>query len=312
MSLGSFECGSSRHIIWEVGRITILDSALSLRIGVRLQFHTQLVRTVHNTSLTVGAVRTTSGQNHRNSIGRKDCTRIDVAAVSTHQGIHVPVAVINVGNTVQNIITGRGIVLVRAIPAAFVVITRARVSITSFMGIIPGTSIGIHCIVTDTHTVALIQECLDSIIGFTGKVRFLVNADAPANRVDTVVAFSVHHIQVRVLVEFLCSNRKHRNVLAHVRTIVVAQPTIIGNIVDVVCVDTTSIGNPRIQENNSVLVLCTRCASAITTIVAKNSSVSGNIDRSASQIPIVTVVVWTEINGLTIPFRVDFEHIAIR
>jgi len=69
------------------------------------------------------------------------------------------------------------------------------------MGIIPGTSIGIHCIVADTHTVALAQECLDSIIGFTGKVRFLINADAPANRVDTVVTLSIHHIPVRVLVE---------------------------------------------------------------------------------------------------------------
>ena len=139
----------------------------------------------------------------------------------------------------------------------------------------------------------------------------MIDADTPANRVDTVVAFSVHHIQVRVLVEFLCSNRKHRNVLAHVRTIVVAQPTIIGNIVDVVCVDTTSIGNPRIQENNSVLVLCTRCASAITTIVAKNSSVSGNIDRSASQIPVVTVIMRAEIDGLAIPLGVNFKFVTI-
>ena len=189
-----------RNIIWKVGGITVFDSTLSLRIGVRLQFYTQLVRTVHNTSLTVGAVRTTSGQNHRNSIGRKDCTRIDV---STHQSIHVPVTVINVGNTVQNIITGRGIVLVRAIPAAFVVITRARVSITSFMGIIPGTSIGIHCIVADTHTVALAQECLDSIIGFTGKVRLLIDADTPADRVNAIIALGVHHELVGVFIEGL-------------------------------------------------------------------------------------------------------------
>ena len=114
--------------------------------------------------------------------------------------------VINVGNTVQNIITGRGIVLVRTIPTAFVVITRARVSITSFMGIIPGTSIGIHCIVADTHTVALAQECLDSIIGFTGKVRLLVNADTPANRVDTIVAFGIHHKAVGVCVKCFCLN----------------------------------------------------------------------------------------------------------
>ena len=100
--------------------------------------------------------------------------------------------------------------------------------------------------------------------------------------------------------------------LTHVRTIVVAQPTFIGNIVDVVRVDTTSIRNPRIQENNSILVLCAGCTSAIAAIVAKHSCVSGNINCSASQIPIVTVVVWTEINGLTIPFRVDFKHVAIR
>jgi len=194
------------EVIREVGRNTIFDSALGLRTGVRLQLNAQLVRTVHDTSFTIGTVRATGGKNHRDSIGRKNCARIDVATVSAHQSIHVPVAVINVGNTVQNIIAGRGIVLVRTIPTAFVVITRARVSITSFMGIIPGTSIGIHCIVADTHTVALAQECLDSIIGFTGKVRLLVNADTPANRVDTIVAFGIHHKAVGVCVKCFCLN----------------------------------------------------------------------------------------------------------
>ena len=181
MSLGSFECGSSQHIIWEVGRITILDSALSLRIGVRLQFHTQLVRTVHNTSLTVGAMRTTSGQNHRNSIGRKDCTRIDVAAVSTHQSIHVPVAVINVGYTVQYVITSSGIVLIGTVSTTLIVITRTGVSIASFMSVVPGTSIGIHRIVTDTHTEALAQKRFNSIIRFTRKVGFLIDTNTPTN-----------------------------------------------------------------------------------------------------------------------------------
>ena len=92
------------------------------------------------------------------------------------------------------------------------------------------------------------------------------------------------------------------------------QPSVIRNIRmgQKLGIHTPGIRYPRIQKHNSILVFCTRCASAITTIVAKNSSVSGNIDRSASQIPIVTVVVWTEINGLTVPLGVDFKHVAIR
>ena len=206
MSLGSFECGSSRHIIGEVGRVAILDSTLSLRIGVRLQFHAQLVRTVHDTGLTIRAVRTTGGQNHGDSVSRQDRTRIDVTTVRTHQGVHVPVAIVNVRNTVQYVIAGRGIVLIGAITTTLVIVTRAGVGITSFMSIVPGTSIGIHRIVSDTHTIALAQKCLDCVIGFTGKVGFLIDADTPANRVDTVVTLSIHHILVRVLVELLSFN----------------------------------------------------------------------------------------------------------
>ena len=170
-----------RNIIWKVGGITVFDSTLSLRIGVRLQFYTQLVRTVHNTSLAVGTVRTTGGQNHRDSISRKNRTGINVTTVRAHQSVHVPVAIINVWYTVQYVITSRRIVLIGTVSTTLIVITRTGVSIASFMGIIPGTSIGIHCIVADTHTVALAQECLDSIIGFTGKVGFLIDANTPTN-----------------------------------------------------------------------------------------------------------------------------------
>lgn len=45
------------EVIREVGRNTIFDSALGLRTGVRLQLNAQLVRTVHDTSFTIGAVR---------------------------------------------------------------------------------------------------------------------------------------------------------------------------------------------------------------------------------------------------------------
>ena len=311
VSLGSFECGSSRHIIWEVGRITILDSALSLRIGVRLQFHTQLVRTVHNTSLTVGAVRTTSGQNHRNSIGRKDCTRIDVAAVSTHQSIHVPVAVINVGDTVQNIITGRGIVLIGTVSTTLIVITRTGVSIASFMSVVPGTGIGIHRVMADAHAIALTQKRFDCVIGFTRKVRLLIDADTPADRVNSIITLGIHHITVRVLVKSFNLNRKDRNMLTHVATIIILQPTVISYIVDKVCIHTSCIRNPGIQENNSILVLCAGCTSAIATIITEYSCVRRNTNCSTSQIPIVTVIVRTKIDGLAIPLRVNFKLISV-
>ena len=301
------------EVIREVGRITILDSALSLRIGVRLQFHTQLVRTVHNTSLTVGAVRTTSGQNHRNSIGRKDCTRIDVAAVSAHQSIHVPVAVINVGNTVQNIITGRGIVLVRAIPAAFVVITRTGVSIASFMSVVPGTGIGIHCIMADAHAIALTQKRFDCVIGFTRKVRLLIDADTPADRVNSIITLGIHHITVRVLVKSFNLNRKDRNMLVCLLSTCIFQPSVIRNIRmgQKLGIHTPGIRYPRVQEHNGIFVFRTRSTSAIAAIVAKHSRVSRNINCSASQIPVVAVVMRTKIDGLTIPLRVDFKFVTI-
>ena len=257
---------------------------------------------------------TTGRQNHGDSIGRQNSAGIDVTTVSAHQSVHVPVTVIDVRNRVQNIVAGRTIVLIGTKATALVVVTRTGVGITSNVSIIPRTSISVHGIVTDTHAVALAQEALDGIIGFTGDIRLLLYANAPANRVDTIVAFGIHHKAVGVSIELLCSNRKHRNVLAHVRTIVVAQPTIIGNIVDVVCVDTTSIRNPRIQENNSVLVLCTRRARAVVVFigVADNSSVRRNFNGSTGDCPSVIAVMWTEIDGLTIPFGVDFEHVAIR
>ena len=223
-------------------------------------------------------------------------------------------AIVNVRNTVKNVIAGRGIILIRAITTTLVIVTRTGVGVTSFMGIIPGTSIGIHCIVADTHTVALAQECLDSIIGFTGKVRFLINADAPANRVDTVVTLGIHHITVRVLVKSFNLNRKDRNMLVCLLSTCIFQPSVIRNIRmgQKLGIHTPGIRYPGVQEHNGIFVFRTRSTSAIAAIVAKHSRVSRNINCSASQIPVVAVVVRTEINGLTIPFRVDFQHIAIR
>ena len=99
--------------------------------------------------------------------------------------------------------------------------------------------------------------------------------------------------------------------LTHVATIIILQPTVISYIVDKVCIHTSCIRNPGIQENNSILVLCAGCTSAIAAIVAKNSSVSGNTNRSASQIPVVTVIVRTKIDGLAIPLRVNFKLISV-
>ena len=99
--------------------------------------------------------------------------------------------------------------------------------------------------------------------------------------------------------------------LTHVATIIILQPTVISYIVDKVCIHTSCIRNPGIQENNSILVLCAGCTSAIAAIVAKHSRVSRNINCSASQIPVVTVVMRTKIDGLTIPLRVDFKFVTI-
>ena len=77
-------------------------------------------------------------------------------------------------------------------------------------------------------------------------------------------------------------------------------------------IHTPGIRHPGVQEHNGIFVFRTRSTSAIAAIVAKHSRVSRNINCSASQIPIVTVVVWTEINGLTVPLGVDFKHVAIR
>ena len=98
------------------------------------------------------------------------------------------------------------------------------------------------------------------------------------------------------------------------RAIVVAQPAIICNIVDIVRVDTTCIRNPRVKENNSILVLSTRSASTVVAFICitNNSGVSRNFNSSARDCPCVIAVMGTEIDGLTIPLGVDFQHIAIR
>ena len=305
---------SRRQVVGEVRGVTILDRRLCLGVGIRLQTNTQLVTAVHDASFTVGAVATTGRQNHGDSIGRQDSTGINVTAVSAHQSVHVPVTVIDVRNRVQNIVAGRTIVLVGTEATTLVVITRTGVGITSNVGIIPRTGISVHGIVTDTHAVALTQEAFDGIIGFTGDIRLLLYTNAPTNGVDTVVAFGVHHVHFRIGIEPLGSNRKHCDVLVHMRTIIVAQPTIVGNIVDVVRVNTTCIRNPRVQEDNGILVLRTRSASTVVVLIgiADNSSVRRNLNSSTGDGPSVVTVMRTEIDGLTIPFGVDFEHIAIR
>ena len=165
----------------EVGGITILDRLICLRTRVRLQADVQLVTTIHDASLAVRTMATTGRQNHGDGIGRQNRTRVDVTAIGTHQSVHVPVAVINVRNRVQNIVTGRTIVLIGTKAAALFVITSARVRITSIMCIIPRTSVGVHSIVTNAHAVALAQECLNGIVGFAGKVGLLINANAPTD-----------------------------------------------------------------------------------------------------------------------------------
>ena len=89
------------------------------------------------------------------------------------------------------------------------------------------------------------------------------------------------------------------------------QPAVISNITNKVGVHTASVRYPRIQEHNSIFVLCAGSTSTIAAIVAKNSSVSGNTNRSASQIPVITVIMGAEIDGLTIPLGIDFKLVAI-
>ena len=192
-----------RNIVREVRGVTILDCGLCLRVGIRLQTNTQLVAAVHDASFTVGAVATTSRQNHGDSIGRQDSAGIDVTAVSAHQSVHVPVTVVNVRNRVQDIVAGRPIILIGTETTTLVVITRTGVGITSNVGIIPRTGIGVHGIVTDTHAVALAQETLDGVVGFAGKVWLLLYANTPADRVDAVVALGVNHVHLRVGVKLL-------------------------------------------------------------------------------------------------------------
>ena len=112
-------------------------------------------------------------------------------------------AIINVRNRVQNIVTGRAIVLIGTKATALLIITSTGVCITSIVRIIPRTSVGVHGIVTDAHAIALAQECFDSVVCFTGKVRLLINTDTPTDRVDTIVAFSIHHKTIGVSIELL-------------------------------------------------------------------------------------------------------------
>ena len=80
------------------------------------------------------------------------------------------------------------------------------------------------------------------------------------------------------------------------------------------CIHTTCVRNPRVQEDNSVFVLCTRSTRAVVVFIgiADNSSIRRNFNSSTGDGPSVIAVMRTEIDGLTIPFGVDFEHIAIR
>ena len=98
------------------------------------------------------------------------------------------------------------------------------------------------------------------------------------------------------------------------RAIIISQPTVIGDVIDVVRVNTTRIRNPRVQEDNGILVLSARSASAVITLicVTDNSSICRNFYGSARDCPCVIAVMGTKIDGLTIPLGVNFKHIAIR
>ena len=234
MRFGSVYHRSGGNFVREVGRVTELYRRLCLCVGVRLQTDGQLITAVHNTSLAVFAMTATAGQNHRNGIGGQNVARIDVTVIRAHQSIHVPVTVADTRCRVQNVITGRTIVSVRS-----VCFTLAVRGVT--MSVIPRTGVSIHCVVTDADTVASAQEVLDNVIRLTGNVRLFANAYTPTDRVNAVVAFGVNHKLFRIVVKLFNCYRKNGDMLTHMGAVIVEQPSIVGNKIDIVLIHTSGI-----------------------------------------------------------------------
>ena len=130
-----------------------------------------------------------SGKNQAGGIAGKHRTGIHVAAVGTHQLVHVPVA--GVGNpAVQGVIPGGGVVRV---DAGFIQIGAE--------GIVVGTRVCVQGIVAHHHAVALGDVVLQLPVSLAGNIRFLVGANAPGKAIHAIVAFRVYQVAGGIAVE---------------------------------------------------------------------------------------------------------------
>ena len=95
---------------------------------------------------------------------------------------------------IDRIITSSRIIRVNVLLGVF----NVRIAGTAAVSVEVSTRIRVHGVVTNSKTIAIADEILQGVVGFTGKVGLTVVAGAPIYAVVTVIALSILQILVGV------------------------------------------------------------------------------------------------------------------
>ena len=217
-----------------------------------------------------------------------------VGVVLAHQGVHVPVTARNFP-AVNSIVASGSIVGVDIV----FVIDVVGIPTSAAMRIKPCACIGVHRIVTDTESIAVADIVFQSVICLARQIRFRIVTCTPIDRVDTVGAFGVLQVLVRIYVEVVTRNSVQRDMCQTVIGI-----TAVGGLGNIL------LNRQRIYC--TVFFYCIAEQDLYGVLICRATSGRRNADSSTLVgVAFFIPVVITEIYSFPIPITVDFQLVSI-
>ena len=256
-------------------------------------------------------MRAADGKQATDSIRGFDSTGEHIALIAAHQLIHIEVAAARIALPAVAGVAIRQPAIDSVIPCGAVVRVNGALIEVGAIGIIVCPGIGVHCVVPSQKPVAVGKVVLEHPIRFTGQIRFLIAAHAPAHAVNAIVALGVHHISLRVRVKAVTIHdiRLDVHILGVARRVAVVvlfqQPAVGGGIAEEALIHGLSIRHIRIQEGNRPLVPRARGGLDIVAILIRRQlGVGWDVDSRAG----AARAAHTKIYSFTVPLRICFKR----
>ena len=239
-----------------------------------------------------------SGKDQAGGIAGKHRTGVHVAAVGTHQLVHVPVA--GVGNpAVQGVIPGGGVVRV---DAGFIQIGAE--------GIVVGTRVCVQGIVAHHQAIALGDVVLQLPVSLAGNIRLLVSANAPGKAVHAIVAFRVYQVAGGIAVETFAVHRIDLNVCTIIGRIM--KPSIGCYSFQIILINGAGVRYESIQHGDCFLVLGAGGGFHIMAVIVDGQvGIGRDVNGSTGGSPLLAIFHRPEINGLAVPLGQHFQLITV-